>query len=219
MPREVEAGGKTVDEAVAKALAELGLDKSQVDIKVLAEGRQGILGLGGENARVLVRALEVQTDNDVVEEACNILDNLLKLMSIQASVNWRPPETPGDGLGQAQAVLEVQGDDLGILIGRRGETLASLQYVVNLILSRKFKAFQPISLDVDGYRKRREESLKGLALRMAERVKATGETITLEPMPPNERRIVHLALAQDPAVVTVSLGEGDHRKVAISPRP
>jgi spoIIIJ-associated protein len=121
-------------------------------------------------------------------------------------------------VGLAQAVLDVSGDDLGLLIGRRGQTLASLQYLVNLIVSRKLQSRASFGVDVEGYRRRREDSLKGLALRMADRVKTTGQSVTLEPMPANERRIVHLTLAGDPKVITVSIGEGEGRKVAITPR-
>jgi spoIIIJ-associated protein len=133
-------------------------------------------------------------------------------------VTVREPETPGDGVGMVSAVLDIHGEDLGLLIGRRGDTLASLQYMVNLIVSRKIKAQQLVGIDVEGYRRRREESLRGLALRMADRVRRTGRSVTLEPMPANERRIVHLTLADDPDVLTVSMGEGDSRKVAVTPR-
>jgi len=115
-------------------------------------------------------------------------------------------------------VLDVHGDDLGILIGRKGSTLASLQYLVNLIVHRRFKESAPFHLDVEEYRRRREEALRALAFRMAKRVRDTGRSVTLEPMPANERRIVHLALAQDPTVGTASVGEGESRKVAISLR-
>ena len=137
-------------------------------------------------------------------------------MRIEATVTVRPPETPGDGLGLTKAVLDVEGDDLGMLIGRRGSTLASLQYMTNLIVSRRFKQNAPFSVDVEGYRRRREESLRALAFRMAERVRSTGRPVTLEPMPPSERRIVHMALADDPEVATESVGEGEARKVSIS---
>jgi spoIIIJ-associated protein len=152
-----------------------------------------------------------------IETAVGVLDDLLRLMGVEASVTPREPETAGDGVGMIEAVLDVEGDDLGILIGRRGLTLASLQYVVNLIVAKKAKHRVSFGIDVDGYRRRREEALVTLARRMADRVRGTGRSVTLEPMPPNERRIVHLALAEDPAVMTVSIGEGDARKVAITP--
>jgi spoIIIJ-associated protein len=140
------------------------------------------------------------------------------LIGVDAAVSVRAPETPGDGVGLAKAVLDIEDGDLGVLIGRRGSTLASLQYLLNLMVHRRFKNTAPFSIDVDGYRQRREESLRELAFRMAERVRATGRSVTLEPMPANERRIVHLALAKDPTVSTGSVGEGESRKVAISVR-
>ena len=115
-------------------------------------------------------------------------------------------------------VLEVIGEDLGLLIGRRGETLTSLQFVLNLILAKRLKKWSRVVVDVEGYRSRREATLSGLAKRMAYRVQQTGQAVALEAMPAGERRIIHLALADHPHVSTGSVGEGDHRKVVISPR-
>jgi spoIIIJ-associated protein len=216
---DVEASGRTVDEAIAKALQQLGLDRSEVDVEIISEGRTGLFGLGGENARVLVKPLateQVEVESGTIQVAVDFLRSLLDLMGIDAEVTARAPETAGDGLGRASAVLDVTGEDLGILIGRRGSTLAALQYMVNHMVSRSLKSRALVSVDVEGYKRRREEALIGLAQRLADKVKASGRTITLEPMPANERRIVHLALAGDPQVVTASLGEGETRKVAIS---
>jgi len=224
---DVEASGKSVEEATEKALEQLGLDETEVEVEILSMGRSGILGIGGDRARVIVRPkaqaattapADAPPTGDETDAAVETLERLLELMSIDAGVRVRAPETPGDGLGLVKAVLDISGEDLGILIGRRGSTLASLQFLVNLMMSRKTKARTAFGIDVEGYRRRREESLKGLALRMADRVKSTGQSITLEPMPPNERRIVHLALAKDASVITVSIGEGESRKVAITPR-
>jgi spoIIIJ-associated protein len=216
---DVEASGKTVDEAIAKALQQLGLDRSQVEVEIISEGRTGLFGLGGENARVLVKPLgaeQVPVESSTIQMAVQLLRRLLELMDIDADVTARAPETPGDGLGRASAVLDVNGEDLGVLIGRRGSTLAALQYMVNHMVSRQLKSKALVSVDVERYKRRREEALIGLAQRLADKVKASGRTITLEPMPANERRIVHLALASDPQVVTASLGEGETRKVLIS---
>lgn len=212
----VDVSAKTVEEAIEKALAELGLERSQVDVEVLKEGRSGVFGIGGEEARVIVRPkAESVLEGEDVHAAVEVLETILRLLQVDASVRVRLPETPGDGVGLVKAVLDISGDDLGILIGRRGDTLASLQYLVNLMVGRKLKSKTAFGVDVEGYRRRREQSLKNLALRMAERVKNTGQTVTLEPMPPNERRIVHLALAKDSTVITESIGEGENRKVVI----
>jgi spoIIIJ-associated protein len=160
---------------------------------------------------------KVVANAEEVEVAVEVLGELLGLMGVEATVTARAPETPGDGVGLIEAVLDVEGDDLGILIGRRGGTLASLQYILNLIVAKKLKHRVAYGIDVDFYRRRREEALVSLARRMADRVRGTGRSVTLEPMPPNERRIVHLTLANDPAVMTVSIGEGEARKVAITP--
>jgi spoIIIJ-associated protein len=152
-----------------------------------------------------------------VDAATGVLNHLIELMGIEASVSPRPPETAGDGLGMISAVLDIEGDDLGLLIGRRGQTLASLQYLLNLIVAKQLGKRVAFGVDVDGYRRRREEALVSLARRTATRVRNTGRSVTLEPMPPNERRIVHITLAEDPNVVTVSIGEGEARKVAVTP--
>jgi spoIIIJ-associated protein len=217
--QEVEATGKNVDEAIENGLGELGLERHEVKVEVIAEGRGGLFGIGGELARVkLSRVSFEEPEGDDVAFAQETLERLLELMELEAQVSVRAPETPGDGVGLAKAVLDITGDDLGVLIGRRGNTMGSLQYVLNLIVSRRFKGNGPFAIDVDGYRQRREESLRELAFRMAERVRSTGRSVTLEPMPPNERRIVHLALSKDPTVSTASVGEGESRKVAISVR-
>jgi spoIIIJ-associated protein len=162
-------------------------------------------------------ALDLPVREEDVEKAVTVLQELLELMGVQADVEPRKPETAGDGVGLIATVLDITGPDLGILIGRRGTTLQSLQYILNLILSKQLAEKMVVGIDVDGYRRRREQSLVSLARRTADRVRGTGRSVTLEPMPANERRIVHLTLANDPSVMTVSIGEGDARKVAITP--
>lgn len=167
------------------------------------------------------RATPVGPDGEPIDEAefaAQMLDKLLEMMGVTADVSIRDPETPGDGLGMAVAVLDVEGDDLGILIGRRGETLASLQYLLNLMANRQLGERAFFTVDVEGYRRRRERTLTGLARRVAAEVKRTRRPVTLEPMPPNERRIIHLALAEDRNVATASVGEGEDRKVNITLR-
>ncbi len=168
--------------------------------------------------RVVVAPVEhVPADPADVVVAVEVLENLIRLTGLEATVTPREPETAGDGLGMIMAVLDVDGEDLGLLIGRRGQTLASMQYLLNLIVARQIGKRVAFGVDVDGYRRRREESLINLAKRTAARVRETGRSVTLEPMPPNERRIVHITLADDPNVMTVSIGEGEERKVAITP--
>jgi spoIIIJ-associated protein len=168
-----------------------------------------------ESVEVSAKSVDEAIDIDL---AIGCLTELLELMEIDGEVTLRAPETPGDGLGRASAVLEVDGDDLGLLIGRRGATLAALQYMVNVMVNRKMRSRVLVSIDAEHYKRRREDALHGLARRMADRVRQTGRSVTLEPMPAAERRIVHLALAQDEQVTTGSVGEGESRKVVIYPR-
>lgn len=156
--------------------------------------------------------------DDEAEVAAQMLDDILVLMGIEADVSIRDAETPGDGLGMAKAVLEIEGDDLGVLIGRRGETLSSLQYILNLMVGRKLGDGNYFTVDIEGYRRRRERQLRTLAQRTADTVKRTKRPTTLEPMPPNERRIIHLTLSEDRYVETDSVGEGEERRVSISPK-
>ena len=213
---ELEVSAKTVDEAVQQALKQLGLGRDQVEVRVLNEGRTGIWGLGAEEARVRVCPLtKAPEGQEVVAMARDILENLLSLMKVEASIEVQAVPPAQRDSTPSPAILDIQGEDLGLLIGRRGDTLASLQYLVNYILGRKRHLKSTMTVDVEGYRRRREEALKGLALRMAERVRSTGQSVTLEPMPANERRIVHLALQNYPDILTQSVGEGESRKVAI----
>ena len=152
--------------------------------------------------RVEIKSL----DSEEVESAHLFLRELLTLMEIGAEVTVREPETAADGLGRATAVLDVEGEDLGLLIGRRGSTLAALQYFVNVLVTRKMGSRVLVTVDVEHYHRRREDTLHGLARRMADRVRQSRRPITLEPMPPGERRIIHIALADDPSVVTASTG-------------
>ena len=153
------------------------------------------------------------------EVARQVLEELLEKMGIRARIEVHYPEPEA---GEAEAppfILNVRGKDLGSLIGRRGETLQALQYIPRLIVGRELERRVALVVDVEGYRQRRERSLRRLAQRMAERVVRTGRRVVLEPMPPAERRIIHLALRDHPQVTTESIGQGDRRKVTIFLRP
>ncbi len=190
-----------------------------MEVAVVKEGKHGILGLGAEEATVRVRPLVKKMPGKVDKMAKEVLETLLVQMGIEASVvsQTKPPVEEGGEVSDVIA-LDVSGDDLGILIGRRGQTLSSLQYVVRLIVAHQAQARVPVVIDVEGYKQRRYEALRALAHRMAEQVMAKGRPFTLEPMPAYERRIIHLALADDPGVTTESIGEGEARKVVIAPR-
>jgi len=179
------------------------------------------LGLGGEEARIRVRPL-VPTpvrEGDVAETAKSTLETLITAMGVSASVEpCDKTFVAGGEEATTPIAFDIKGDDLGILIGRRGQTLACLQYIVRLIVANQLKAWVPIIIDVEGYKHRRYQALQALAYRMAERVKVKKIPFALEPMPAYERRIIHLTLAENPDVTTQSVGEGEMRKVVILPK-
>lgn len=218
----LEISGRTVEEAIERALEQLGLARDDVEVTILKKGRPGFLRLGAEEATVRVtprlKNQENQEEDSAAALATKVLEELLALMKLEAAVELKPPSLDGANPGARSIALEVKGEDLGILIGRRGETLASLQYIVRLIVARYQKANVPIAIDVEGYKQRRYKVLRDLALRLAQKVKSSGQSITLEPMLPDERRVVHLALSVHPDVTTQSYGEGEARKVVVMPR-
>jgi spoIIIJ-associated protein len=225
--KSIEISARTVAEAVELALAQLGKDRDEVAIAVLDAGES--------SDEALVRVTVVDDDDEVeaappppvtnIEEvqqiAGGILDDLLSRMDIHAYVTPVVSRVPGQkGDVEETITLHVEGADeeaMGLLIGRRGETLRSLQFLLNLLVSRRVQKWPQIVVDVGNYRQRRQESLEGLARRMAERVRQTGRPIMLEPMAAYERRIVHLALREDKSIYTESSGEGESRKIVIFP--
>ena len=215
----LEISAKTVEEAIQHALEQLGLSREEVEVTVLKEGRHGILGLGGEEAKIRVEPLVPKEESDIAEIAKKVLETLLSKMGVVASVTPQTEPFVGTEKGANSPItFNVNGDDLGILIGRRGQTLSCLQYIVRLIVAHQTKAWLPIMIDVEGYKQRRYNALQALAWRIAEQVKTKGMPFTLEPMSAYERRIVHLTLADDPEVTTQSTGEGEARKVVILPK-
>jgi len=147
-----------------------------------------------------------------------VLSGLLERMGFQVEVMETEPPVPAAPSSGTVVAFDIRGDDLGVLIGRRGQTLSSLQYLINLMVNRHLQDPAVIVVDVEGYRARRYQSLRGLAQRMADRVRSSGQPVTLEPMNAAERRIIHMALQDYRDVTTQSVGEGDSRKVSIVPR-
>jgi len=218
---ELETSAKTVEQAIQLALEQLGIGREEAEIAVIKEGKPGILGLGAEEAVIRVRPLvSVPKEESIVAKmAKDVLETLLNGMGISASVvrqasSFVEVEEGAD----APIILDIKGDDLGILIGRRGQALACLQHIVRLIVAHQTKDWVPIAIDVEGYKQRRYEALGALALRMAERVKAERVQFALEPMTAYERRIIHLALADHPDVITQSTGVGEMRRVIVVPK-
>ncbi len=164
--------------------------------------------------------MEGDYNSDIASAAKSVLEKLLDLMGVPATVELlaEAPFPEDMGGGEKALAFDVKGDDLGILIGRRGQTLACLQYIVRLIVTQQTKSWVPIIVDIEGYRRRRYESLQALAWRMAEQVKAKRMPFALEPMPAFDRRVIHLSLADHPEVTTQSTGEGESRRVVILPK-
>lgn len=201
--KTLEKSGKTIDEAIDAALAELGRSREDVTIEIVKMPSKGIFGIGAKDAIVRVSA-----EDSATAYAMEFLTNIFKKFELDVTI--RAIE------GDEFITLDLVGKDLGILIGRRGETLDALQYLTNLTVSRHFEDRNKFILDVEGYRAKREETLERLAKKLAERVKESGKNMSLEPMSPYERRIIHTVLQSDDHVRTFSEGEEPYRKVVIA---
>jgi spoIIIJ-associated protein len=243
----VEIQAYSVDEAVRLALEQLGLGEQDVDIEILSdagpdEGDEALVrvtakGMASQpgdrpssrgtpprersRAPVTERVRDVDRVDEAEEKvAKEIVRELLAHMGIAADVVAvdNPSTMALDAEDPPTIFIEILGQDLGMLIGRRGDHLSQLQYLVNLIANRRLESWTRVVVDVEGYRTRREESLIGLAERIGRQVARSRRPIILEPMPPNERRIVHLTLRGNPDVTTESSGEGSMRRVTVQPR-
>lgn len=201
----VEKSAKSIDEAVEQALNELGLKPEQVDVEVLEQPAKALFGfIGGRQAKVRVTARKI----DPVEVANDFLKQIFTTMKISVSVE---KITTDD-----HVLFNLRGNDLGVLIGKHGQTLDALQYLVNLAANRDSMERVRVLLDVEDYRKRRADTLTQLALRLADKVKRRGEKVILEPMSSHERKIIHMALQNDQRIATFSEGEDPFRKVVIA---
>ena len=207
-----EARGKTVEEAIDLALMGLGVGREEVEVEILSEGKPGFLGIRSEPARVRVR--RIQPAHKAAHLAMEVVSHILRATGVATTATLKSAHDPQvDG-----PVIDIQGDDSGLLIGRRGETMRALQFLVSLMVNRQMDEQVRVLVDVESYRARREKAIHDMALRVAERVASTDRSIALEPMPPSERRVVHMALASNPRVVTESVGGGNSRKVTIIPK-
>ena len=207
--REIVITAKTVEEAIELGLRELDVDRAEAEIDVVSRGKAGILGIGSEPARV--RVTRIDTPSDVVKTTSEVVDNIISLLGVDVVSTLTQVER--EDLGGP--VFEIEGDDAGLLIGRRGDTLKALQFLVKYLVSQKLDGNVNMLVDVEGYQDRRYQSLMNMARGVAQRVADSGRPITLEPMPPNERRIVHMALADHHRVTTESTGSGSSRQVVV----
>lgn len=204
MGLSVEKTGKTIQEAVDLALEELNAVQEMVDVEVLDEGSKGIFGLiGSKQARVRVTLIESNIDKGI-----KFLTDIFEKLNVEAHLDVFEDD--------ASLLFKIKGDDIGIIIGRRGETLDALQYLVSLVVNKGEGSYKRVVLDMENYRQKREETLEKLANRLADKVIKYRKEITLESMNPYERRIIHSTLQNNNRIKTYSIGEEPNRKVVIS---
>lgn len=197
----VESKGKTVDEAIFNGLKEIGLEIDEVTIEIVQEGTKGIFGLGKS---AIVRLIQKENEFKKAEVFLNELFKKMGLSAVSSAVE-----------DDDTVKINITGDSTGVLIGRRGETLDALQYITSLVVNRNSEKHKRVILDTENYRAKREETLKRLADRLANKVIKTGKRVALEPMNPYERRILHATLQSNPKVETFSEGEEPNRRVII----
>lgn len=202
---EIRKSAKTVDDAIAAALAELGAAREEVDITVIDEGSKGFLGMFGSKDAVVL----VKKNFNPEKEAETFLKEVFLSMGLIVKIKTEQKDK--------HLYIDLTGDDMGILIGKRGQTLDALQYLVNLVVNKKSPYYISVMLDTENYRQRRKETLESLAFNLAKKVKHTKRNVVLEPMNPYERRIIHSAVAKVEGVNSKSVGEEPYRKVVISP--
>ena len=201
----IEISAKNVDAAITQATVQLGITSDQLEYEVLDKGSTGFLGIGSKNAVIKARK-KFSIDENVVEFLSSIFDAMKMEVEILVAVN------------EEEHIIEVElkGDDMGILIGKRGQTLDSLQYLTNLAINKHSDEYYKVKIDTEDYRKRRKETLENLAKNIAYKVKRTKRPVSLEPMNPFERRIIHSALQNDRYVTTHSEGDEPYRHVVVT---
>lgn len=201
----LEKRGKSVDEAIKAALDELGVTVDDVIIEIIEEPTKGLLGVIGRKPAVVKVSVREKPEDMARAKLENLL-NQMKLEYVIDKVEFQP----------GTVRINITGKDMGLLIGRKGETLNAVQFLVGLMVNREVEEKIRVVLDVEDYRLRREESLQSLAVKLSEKVKKTRRSVVMRPMSPQERRVVHTALQGDPEIVTFSQGDEPNRKVVIS---
>ena len=229
----VETEGDSIDEAIANALKQLRVERDKITVEILSEGKKGILGFGAQKARVRAALRRPATDSQasplqpsavenrsipsfeataIGEKNKAVLAEILNLMRIKAEIGLKPGEKSDE------VVLEICADESGLLIGRKGQTLEALQYLVTRIAGEQQPGEGPhVILDIENYRERRRKSLEDMALRLGEKAKRQRKTVTVDALSAADRRIIHAALQDDPWVTTRSLGQGSYRRLLIIP--
>lgn len=206
MSEYIEVSAKTVDDAVTKALIELETTSDKLDYVVIEKGSIGFLGIINSKPAV-IKARKIMTDLDVAED---FLRKIFKTIGMEVTLTSVMDEEEGC------LNIDMSGEEMGVLIGKRGQTLDSLQYLVSLIVNKEREEYLRIKLDTENYRERRKATLESLARNIASKVKRTKRPVSLEPMNPYERRIIHSVLQSDKYVLTRSEGEEPYRHVVVS---
>jgi spoIIIJ-associated protein len=228
----VETEGDTIDKAIENALKVLGVERDKITVDILSEGKKGILGFGSQKARIRATLRKFAIDLEALaqqpsaleerplaeelaavgEKAKEALTEILKLMGIKAEVELRAGEKSDE------TVVDIRAENSGLLIGRKGQTLEALQYLVSRIAGERGGTEGPhIVVDIENYRQRRRKSLEDMALRLGEKAKRQRKTVTVDALSAADRRIIHAALQDDPWVTTRSLGQGSYRRLLIIP--
>lgn len=241
---QIEKTAKTINMAIDEALKELNTTIDKIEYTVLQQPTKGFLGFGSKPAKILVKLQEQQEEyiiqqNDIIENSKSSVENKTSIEE-ENQLYKKPPNKDAEKIAEEflsnifkkmnisididtsrddknHLLINLKGEDLGIIIGKRGQTLDSLQYLTNLIVNKGQYAFVSVTLDTEDYRERRKKTLENLAINLAIKAKKTGTNISLEPMNPYERRIIHGALHQDKTIKTYSEGKEPFRYVVISP--
>lgn len=201
----IEISAKTVDDAITEALVKLGTTSDRIEYEVIEKGSAGFIGIGRKDAVIKVRK-KYTVEDDTKE----FLTKVFAAMDLEVEIMIEKPEDSN------VVSVELKGNDMGVLIGKRGQTLDSLQYLTNLAVNRNAESFVKVKIDTEDYRKRRRETLENLARNIAYKVKRTKRPVTLEPMNPFERRVIHSTLQNDKFVTTHSEGEEPYRHVVVT---
>ena len=203
----IEISARTVDDAVTEACKQFSVTSDKLEFEVLEEGKAGILGFGAKPA-----VIKVRVKTSLVDNVKAFLNDVFSAMNLEVIVNINYDETENN------MDIDLVGEDMGMLIGKRGQTLDSLQYLVSLVANKETDDYIRVKVDTENYRERRKATLENLAKNMAHKVKRIRRSVSLEPMNPYERRIIHSALQDDKYVTTHSEGDEPYRRVVITPK-
>lgn len=203
--REVTASGSTVDEAVQSALQQLNTTEDRVEVEVIDEGKKGILGIIGAKRAIVT----VRLKKNPIEETEKYLKSVTTLMNVDVDIQTTVEDN--------HVTFEMDGENIAIIIGKRGQTLNALQYLAHLVINKQKETYYTVTVDAEGYRERRKETLESLALKMADKAKRLNRKVALEPMPAYERKIIHSKLQDVEGVTTYSDGQEPHRHIIIKP--